>query len=82
MAATTALHVHLATPEASPADRLRFELIKDPAMTTLVISNYTKSPIIFKIIANTKDYVVKSVCGGIAIGGQDELRFTMNDPYR
>ena len=51
-------------------------------MTTLVISNYTKSPIIFKIIANTKDYVVKSVCGGIAIGGQDELRFTMNDAAR
>ena len=82
MAATTALHVHLATPEAFPADGFRFELIEDPATTTLEISNPTTHPIIYKIISNTASYVVKSGYGVIVAGAQKELRFTMVDAAR
>ena len=73
MAATTALHVHLATPEAFPADVLRFELIEDPAMAALEITNPTRQPIIYKVISNSKDFAVRSGYGVIAIGGQKEL---------
>ena len=82
MAATTALHVHLATPEAFPADVLRFELIEDPAMAALEITNPTRQPIIYKVISNSKDFAVRSGYGVIAIGGQKELRFTMFDAAR
>jgi hypothetical protein len=77
MAATTALYVHLATPEACPAHRLRFALIEDPASTTLEISNPLRQPIIYKTISNTDKYAVRSGYGVLAIGGQKELRFTM-----